>query len=217
MLTEIRDRSSGAFAYIIAALIIIPMAFWGVQEYANTQAVPTIVEIGDTKITKQELDQRISAAQDAESQRNPELAGSEFFSSDFFKRNVLNSLIDRALVQELAADHNYRIGNAQLAELIRQEPLFQSDSGQFDQAAYEQFVQSRLYSKQRFEQQIRDDSRIAQVAQGYQESALTLPNEVRILLELQAERRTFDLVTISEADYREGISVSPEDVQAYYT
>ena len=29
MLTEIRDRSSGAFAYFIAALIIVPMAFWG--------------------------------------------------------------------------------------------------------------------------------------------------------------------------------------------
>ncbi len=216
MLTEIRDRSSGAFAYFIAALIIIPMAFWGVNEYANTSVVPTLVEIGDTKITKQELDQRLSALQDQERQRNPEFANSEFFTSDFYKRSVLGSLIDRALVEQMATDNHYRIGNAQLAELIRQEPIFQNEAGNFDPALYEEFVQSRLYSKQRFEQQIREDSRISQVADGYSQSAIVLSDDVRQLLELQAQRRTFDLVTVSEAAFRETIEVSDADVAAYY-
>ena len=216
MLTEIRDRSSGAFAYFIAALIIVPMAFWGVNEYANPQVVPTVLEVGDIKITKQELDQRLSQAQDAERQRNPELGESDFFNSDFFKRSVLNSLIDRALIEQIAVDNNYRVGNTELAALIRKEELFQTETGEFNQAAYDDFVQSRLYSKQRFEQQVRDDSRTTKVTQGYQSSAVVMPNEVRLLLELQAERRTFDLVTISEADYRESVEVSDSDVEEYY-
>jgi len=58
MLTDIRDRSSGIFAWFIAALIIIPMAFFGVSEYASTEARPTIVEIGDQKIIQQDYQAR---------------------------------------------------------------------------------------------------------------------------------------------------------------
>ena len=216
MLTEIRDRSSGAFAYFIAALIIVPMAFWGINEYASTQAVPTLVKIGDAKITKADLDQRLREVQEAERQRNPELAGSDIFTTPFFKRSVLNSLVDRAIIENVANEQGYRLGNSQLAEIIRQQPLFQTETGEFDSLAYENFVQSRLYSKQRFEAQVRDDSRIGQVTDGYQSSALVMPDELRVLLAAQAERRTFDLVTISEADFRANIQVSDEQVQEYY-
>ena len=92
MLSEIRDRSSGAFAYFIAALIIIPMAFWGIQEYATTQAVPTLVEVGDMKVTQADLDQRLRQVQDAERQRNPELANSDLFSTPFLAQQ--NDLIN---------------------------------------------------------------------------------------------------------------------------
>ena len=216
MLSEIRDRSSGAFAYFIAALIIIPMAFWGIQEYATTQAVPTLVEVGDMNVTQADLDQRLRQVQDAERQRNPELANSDLFSTPFFKRSVLNSLVDRVIVEQHANDYNYRLGNAQLASIIKEQPLFQNDAGEFNQQAYDEFVQSRLYSKQRFEQQVRDDSRIAQVSEGYQESAFVMPDELRGLLAAQAEQRTFDLVTVSESEYLQTIEVSDEAVQERY-
>jgi len=46
MLTEIRDRATGWFAGAIAALIIIPMAFWGIGDYAPEGADPVILEVG---------------------------------------------------------------------------------------------------------------------------------------------------------------------------
>ena len=77
MLTEIRDRSSGVFAWFIAALIIIPMAFFGVQEYASTEARPTIVEVGEQKITQQEYQARLAQVQAQARQSNPSLANSD--------------------------------------------------------------------------------------------------------------------------------------------
>ncbi|MEO0367254.1 MAG: SurA N-terminal domain-containing protein [Pseudomonadota bacterium] len=216
MLTEIRDRSSGVFAYFIAALIIVPMAFWGVQEYANTNATPTILSIGDTKISQQDFQQQLRVAQDRERQRNPNLTSNEFFNSDFFKRRVLDSLVNRALVENIANEQNYRIGNAQLADIIKEQPVFQTPEGEFDRQAYDDFVQSRLASKQQFEDGLRDDARTQQVSEGYQESAFALSDDVRQLIEIQAERRIFDLITIKEADFREGIEVSDQDVSDYY-
>ena len=83
MLTEIRDRSSGWFAWIIAALIIIPMAFWGVQEYASTEARPVLVEFGDQKIYQGQFQQQLANQQQRATQQNPSLANSEIFTSDF--------------------------------------------------------------------------------------------------------------------------------------
>lgn len=215
MLTEIRERSSGVFAWIIAALIIIPMAFWGVQEYASTEAVPIIVEVGDEEISQNLFQQQLLNAQARERERNPSLANSDVLNGDFFKRRVLQDLINRAALRDIAEKQNYRIGDKQLAELIKSSNLFQKD-GKFDQTAYETYLQTQLFSKNQFENNVRSDSRMNQVTTGFQESALVLPDEVRELLEIQAEQRTFDLITINKSDFVDGIIVTDEEVKEYY-
>ena len=216
MLTEIRDRSSGWFAWIIAALIIIPMAFWGVQEYASTEARPVMVEFGDQKIYQGQFQQQLANQQQRAIQANPALANSEVFSSDFYKRSVLDSMIDRALVQQISIDQNYQVGDQQLAELIKNDPLFQTE-GKFDPTLYQNYLAgSGSFSKTQFENNIRESSRVAQVAAGYQDSALVLPDEVRALLEIQAEQRSFDLITIDKADYSEKVEVNDQEIESYY-
>ena len=96
MLTEIRDRSTGWFAGAIAALIIIPMAFWGIGDYASTDADPVIIEIGDQKITQQVYQQQLANSQAQALQNNPRLANSGVFESEFYKRQILDGLIDNA-------------------------------------------------------------------------------------------------------------------------
>ena len=215
MLTEIRERSSGVFAWIIAGLIIIPMAFWGVQEYASTEPVPIIVEVGDEKISQNQFQQHLATAQARERERNPSLANSDVLNGDFFKQRVLQDLVNRAALSNVAEKQNYRVGDKQLAELIKNSSLFQTD-GKFDQTVYETYLQTQLSSKNQFETNVRNDSRMNQVTTGFQESALVLPDEVRELLEIQAEQRTFDLITINKSDFVDGISVADEDVQEYY-
>ncbi|MFT5572947.1 MAG: peptidyl-prolyl cis-trans isomerase D [Cryomorphaceae bacterium] len=216
MLTEIRDRSSGVFAWVIATLIIIPMAFWGVQEYASTEAQPTIIEIGGQKITQQGFQIQLANAQARAADENPSLANSDIFSSDFYKRQVLDGMIDRAVAEDVAVQHNYQIGDKQLVSLIKQSPIFQID-GEFDKSAYEAYAASQGYSKTQFEQNTRANTRISQVASGYTESALVLPDEIRSLLEIQSEQRSFDLIKINKTDFIEGIEVSEADIAVNYS
>ena len=215
MLTEIRDRSSGWFAWIIAALIIIPMAFWGVQEYASTEARPTLVEVGDQKITQNEFQARLNNEQQRMRQAMGDRVNNELLNSDGFKQNVLQQMVNRALVQHVADEYNYRVGDDQLAAAIRNDDLFKID-GEFNQEAYDRYVQGTFYSKTRFEEELRNGTRLGQVTSGYQDSALVLTEEVRALLELQAEQRTFDILTIKQADFKDQVEVSDGDVGDYY-
>lgn len=215
MLTEIRDRSSGWFAWVIAALIIIPMAFWGVNEYAATEAVPTLLEIGDQTITENQYQAQLVNEQQRQRQALGAQINESVLNSNFFKQNVLDQLVNRALIDQVAQDQNYQISNEQLVEFIKQSPIFQVD-GRFDPSAYERYVVSSQFSKTQFENSIRSDNRLGQVMSGYQESALVLPDDVRYLLEAQAQQRTFDLVTVKYQDYVDSIEVSDAEVETYY-
>lgn len=216
MLTEIRDRSTGLFAWFIAAIIIIPMAFFGVQQYASTEARPTIIEIGDQKITQQEYQARLSQAQSIAREQNPAIANTDVLNSEFYKKQVLQGLVDQTLTSYIASEHNYQVGEKAVDKLIANDPNFQVD-GKFDQNLYNVFAASRGPGGS---SQIKSDLRAAslrqQVVSGYQESALVLPSEVRELLEIQAEKRTFDLITIKQSDYNDSESVSDTDIADYY-
>ena len=172
MLTNIRDRSSGIFAWFIAALIIIPMAFFGVSQYASTEARPTIIEIGDQKIVQQEYQARLLQAQNRARQSNPGLANSDVLNSDFYKRQVLQSMIDQSIASHVASEYNYQVGEKAVDKIISEDPNFQTD-GKFDQNLYRIFAAGRGPAGAA---QIKDDIRLAsinqQVISGYQESAL---------------------------------------------
>jgi len=216
MLTEIRDRSSGWFAWVIAALIIIPMTFWGVQEYANTEANPSLVKVGDQTISQAEFQQQFSNQQQRMRQVMGDNVDTNYLASDGFKQSVLSQMVNRALLSQVADDQKYLIGNEQLADAIKSSELFQTD-GKFDELAYEQYVVGSAYSKALYETSLRQDKRLEQVTSGYEESALVLPDEVQTLLEFQAEKRSFDLLTVKQQDYLESVEVSDEMVGDYYT
>lgn len=216
MLTEIRDRSSGVFAWFIAALIIIPMAFFGVSQYASTEARPTVVQVGDQKITQQEYQARLTAAQNQARERNPNFANNAFLNSDAFKKQVLQGMVQSSLTKHVAEQYDYRVSEAQVDQIIRENPTFQTD-GKFDQSIYDAFTASRgRAGSAQLKSDIAAGFRTQQVASGYQESALVLPNEVRGLLEIQAEERTFDIITVKQSDFNDSVTVSEADIAAYY-
>jgi len=215
MLTEIRDRSSGWFAWIIAAIIIVPMAFFGIQQYAATDANPTIVEIGDQKISQAEYQSTLQQEQNRLRQTNPQLANADLFNSDFYKQQVLQSLINRGLTAHIADTNNYRVDEEKVTELIRNDPSFQTD-GKFDPAVYQALSVTSPGGPEGIRNQVRTNARLRQVISGYSESAIVLPDEVRALLEIQTEKRTFDYIAIKQSDYRDQVTVSDAEIETYY-
>ena len=216
MLTEIRDRSSGVFAWFVAALIIIPMAFFGINQYAAEGVDPTIVEIGDQKISQAEFQTTLLSEQNRLREANPALANSDLLNSASYKQQVLQGLINRSLRAHIANQENYQVSSDYVSEIIRQDPSFQTD-GKFDPAVYQALTASRgAGGAEQIRNQIASSARLQQVASGYAESAIVLPDEVRFLLEVQTEKRSFDRITIKRSDYLDKVTVSEDEIQDYY-
>ena len=213
MLENIRENSSGFVAWGIAILIIITMAFFGVSSYVGHQPYPVIAEVGGRSITENDFRYAFQNWQRSASQRFGQNAQIDF-NTDFFKRQTLDRMINQELVAEISEKENYRVGDRQIADLIRSNPEFQTD-GKFDSSKYTA-VAGGYGSKAAYEENLRSSLSTQQVLLGLADSSFVLPTKLSDLVELRSEKREFDLVRFPISEYAKKIDISDEEIAADY-
>lgn len=215
MLSEIRDRSSGWIAWVLAILIIIPMAFWGIGEYASTEVETNVVTVGDSDISQREYQAALQAQQQRFREQLGQNISQEVLNSPAFKQSVLRELMRQRAVSQIADKDTYQIGDVQLARVIKENPVFQEDGG-FSQDAFNRYAAQSGYARQQFEENIRNQATLGQVVSGFAESSFVLPEETRQILEWQVEQRSFELLTVDPKQFVDQVELSDEELQAYY-
>jgi len=129
--------------------------------------------------------------------------------------SVLQSMVRSRVVSQHASNQGYRIGDGDVVAAISANPAFHV-AGQFSQPAYEQLLASQGLSIQRFEYEQRQSMEVTQFVEGLGYTAFFTPTEFRRYIELDGETRAVEYATFAVAARESGISVSDEDIQAYY-
>ena len=211
MLESIRSRSSGIFAWAIALLIIAAMALFGLGNYATDTTDPALYKDGDSLIT---LRQYQSALQ--QSQRRA-LAQNQLvdISSIEFKRLVMEQLISQTIVDSIAQDAGYIAADESVARLIVNNSAFQVD-GKFDQVTYDDFIASNFGTKEAYEEILKQNLVSSQVSSGIFDSGLIIKSQEQELLNLLAEKRSIDLVSIKLVDIEPLITVTDGQIAIYF-
>src|SRR5688572_13165698 len=101
MLTTIREKTQGIIATFILALIGIPFALWGVNSYLDSDVRSTVASVNGEEIS--ESDYR-AAFDGFRRQLDPRVA-----DNPEIKRMVVESLIERELLDRDAYDQGYRL------------------------------------------------------------------------------------------------------------
>jgi len=215
MLSEIRDRATGWIAYIIVGIIIIPFAFWGVNQYFAGGEDVVVATVGDAEIQQNEyrraLDSRRRQLRQVMGENfNPELA-----NSPAFKRRVLDDMIARALLNQHADEQGYQVGDQQLAEAIRSNPRFQQEND-FSPEAYQSAVSQMGLTRTGFESRMRRQLVLDQIRSGVTSSSIVTPSEERRLLSLLVQKRTFDYSVMEPESYVDEQTVTDAEVEAEY-
>jgi len=210
---QIRDKATGIFAYIIVILIAIPFAFWGIQEYFGGPGDQKVAEVNGEEISKRLFDSQL------QNQRRylQSILGNNFDAlysdENRLKQNVLDTLIQNALLGDETENAGYRISDAKLSERIQAVPQFH-EAGRFSSTLYERLLLSQGRSPAEFEAQMRQEESINQ----YQGSAVFssfLPEEdKKHFASLKQQKRNFDYILL-ESDASE-VTVSDDEVRSYY-
>jgi peptidyl-prolyl cis-trans isomerase D len=208
MLSTIREKTQGIIATFIIALIAIPFALWGVNSYFDTGGKINVAKAGDMDISQVEyrraLDQ-LRARVEPKTLNDPQ-----------FKQSVVDDLIDKALQARDAEDQGYRIGDTQLAQILRNQPAFQRD-GQFDPAQYEAVLRREGLSPREFETRVREDLLANQIRIGISESRIVTQAEIAALTRLLAQERELAHAVIDAGKLAAKTAASAQDIEQYYS
>jgi len=215
MLSEIRERATGWIAYIIVGIIIIPFAFWGVNQYFSGGEEVVVATVGDAEI--QQADYR-RALENRRAQLRQVLGENfqpEMANSLEFRRGVLDDLISRSLLEQHADEYGYRVGDELLAQWIRSNPRFQQD-GQFSPDVYRGAVAQMRLTEAGFERRLRRQLVLEQLRSGIRESGFVTDERRSRLLQLSLQERRFDYAVLAADRFVGQVQITESDIKEEY-
>jgi peptidyl-prolyl cis-trans isomerase D len=151
-------------------------------------------------------------------QRLQDMFGGELpamFSEEMIKSQVLQQLIRQQVLVQSAADSGMRISDQRLAETITGIEAFQED-GEFSSTRYRQLLSAQGMSPGLFEQRLRRDMLAAQLTGTISQSAIITDTSVDNYLRLQQQQRSVGYLTVPMSKFAGEVSVSDEEISAYY-
>jgi peptidyl-prolyl cis-trans isomerase D len=216
MMQQIRDSLNGPLIVgVLLAIIGIPFAFSGIEGYFQSNANPTIAKVGDTKITQDQL----RRAYDQRYRQLQQLLGENFRADQInpqrMRENVLQDMVQDALLRAEARNSGYRAGDAALRDYLTAIPAFQ-DGGKFSPERYRQLLAQNGYTPDSFEAQQRDSLIVDQLRDSILGSAVVTADEAALATRLAKQERDFSYLQFDPAKYLPTVNVTPEQVAARY-
>ena len=213
MLQAIRDKVTGWIAYGIIFLISIPFALWGVNSYLGGGEAAPAATVNGEEISARDLDQAYANYRQRLAQlfggAIPESLGNETLLRDQVRGQLIEELALRQYIQK----ERYRIGDAELNQIIRDMDVFQRE-GQFDTAIYQAQLRSLGYSPLGFEQQLRTNGAVGQFETGIRSTSFLLPVTREQFTSLNNQTRKIRTLTYSVDPA--SIQVDESEIEQHY-
>ncbi len=215
MLQKIRDGASGPLAYIVVAVIAVVFGVWGIGSYFTPSADPVVASVGSTNITHSQLQQAFNQRYQRLRQMMGDRFDSSMFPPDQIRQNVLDSLIDQAVMTQYAKDNGYRVTDANLLAEIRSNPQFHQ-GGQFSAQRYKALLTQAGVPPAQYEARLRQSMVGDQVRQVVAGSAFAAPPAVDAAYRQANEQRKVEVLTFDASTYADQVSVDDKAIQSYY-
>lgn len=215
MLQSLRDRMSGVVAWFIVGLLIIPFAFFGIDQFTTGNANPEVASVGDRDITLREF----RNAYNQRYQRLVQMLAENFDPSTLdrgvMRQAVLEDMIQQEARLQYAQANGWRVSDQSLMQFLQEVPAFQRD-GRFSAEAYRELLAQQGMSPQRYEQQLREGLRAEQLRNAVVNSSFVVPAEVARARAVRDQQRTFAAVRVPASRFLGEIEVEEDALQAAY-
>lgn len=216
MLEAIRNHAKGWLAKVILGLIALSFALFGVDSYMSEgQGSGVIAEVGDVGVSREELSKEIQAQTD----RMRESLGSSFdpavTETAAFRKQVLDSLIDRKALFQDAQKLKIIAPDAYVASVLMQIPAFQQD-GKFSPQRYEAVLRQNNRTPAQFENELRQSFMRETVISPASLAAFPSTTSLTQIARLVAQQREISWVDVSASTVAPQIKLTPDEVDQYY-
>ena len=205
MLTKIREKAQGAFAWGILILICVPFALWGINNYLGTGKETPVASVGDKDFYQRD----VNKAYEQYSQNFQGMGIDE----QALKAQALQKLIkDEVLLQYVHAE-GLVVTDNEARDFIKSLPYFQVD-GKFSDKQYKTLLSSQRISSGEFVNRVKNALIMEQFQHGIVNSSFATQYDVESFFKIQNQQRDVDYVTIPLQPLTE--QPTTEEISAYY-
>ena len=205
MLTTIREKAQGAFAWIILIVICVPFALWGIQNYIDTGKEAPVASVGDKDFYQRDVNNAYE--QYAQNFRGMNI------DEQILKQQALDKLIKDEVLLQYANTAGLVTTDTSARNYIKTLPYFQTE-GKFDEKRYKTLLASQKLSTVEFVNKIKSALIMEQFQRSIIDSSFATPHAIESFFKIQNQQREADYTTIP----LEKLTAQPSDQElaAYY-
>jgi peptidyl-prolyl cis-trans isomerase D len=214
MLQNMRAHAQGWIAWLIAGVLCLAFALWGVEYYiGGNQKNLSAATVNGEEISNSQWDASYSRLQQThplgqQANFNPAL-------EQQLRSQALNQLVEQTILAQAATGAGYVFSMQQVTAIVMSFPEFQVN-GQFSKALFTRITQQLFKSEEAFLKDVQNSSLIIQAKTGIMSTTFALPGEVDRLLAGIHEKRSIQYINIPTAQFVEAAQVSNDDITQYY-
>ncbi len=187
MLTKIREKSKGAFSWLLLLVIGVPFTLWGIENYIGGASEKAVASVNHKEFFQNEVNQAFQ-------QFSQQFQGMNI-DEENLKKQALNKLIkDEVLLQHVQKEGLIATDNA-TKELIQDLDYFKVD-GKFDKKQYQSLLSAQHISSAEFVKRIKKSQVMEQYQRSITDSSFATPYDIEHYFKIQNQLRDIDSVTI---------------------
>jgi peptidyl-prolyl cis-trans isomerase D len=215
MLQDIRDNAQSTIAKVIVGLLIISLSIWGMDAIiGGFTGEPEVATVNGQDITEREFLRTVQmeSQQRLMQMENPDQS---LLDEDQIRRDVLDALIQEAVLTQDAQSQGLELTDADIDSLITQMPQFQID-GQFNRDRFVATVRNLGMGVAEFRESMRKNYVVNQIRAAIAQTGVVAPENAAHLLAIQNQTRDFRVLTLDGSSVQDKVDVTEAEVQAYY-
>jgi peptidyl-prolyl cis-trans isomerase D len=205
MLTKIREKAQGAFAWGILIIICVPFALWGIQNYLDTGKEAPVASVGDKDFFQQDVNR-------AYEQYSQNLQGMGI-DEQTLKAQALEKLIRDEVLLQYVHKEGLVATDDSARDFIKSLDYFQVD-GKFNEQRFKQLLAAQRMTSNEFVNRIKNALVMEQLQRSIIDSGYATQYDVEHFFKIQNQQRDLEYVTIPVQKQTE--QPAEQDIAAYY-
>jgi peptidyl-prolyl cis-trans isomerase D len=218
MLKTMRDSFHQLKWTLFAVIIVFILGFVyfsGTNTGSGDISSQVVARIGGETISAIEFDRNYRAAVDRQQAQYQGKLSPELIRALDMPRQVLDSMIDRALRLEAARRLNLKVTDEEVAAAVVTFPEFQENGHFIGNEKYERFLRANSYTPERFEGEVREGLLLQKYATLIKASVLVPEKDLQREFSNRNDKASIEYIKIPASKLSSTLAFTDQDLKSY--
>ncbi len=214
MLDLLRRKAQSPYLQATVVIIILVFVFWGVGTNQGNGR-NTIATVDDQSISYMEFDQALERTIDQYKEQFGGSLPADFVETFGLKRQVLDQLIQQALIRKGASDMELYVSNEEVQDNIKTMGVF-LNNGVFDVDRYNEVLRRSRLTPKKYEESVRIDILGRKATDQVASFGHVLESELLSWFRYENEERQVEYVVFKAGDFQDKLEENEEKLAAFF-